>query len=68
MVNENTNYDTMLGKMAVEQGLCTGEELKRCAEEAQAQQETSAVLLQDMLIKKGFITATQAQRLKNSIR
>jgi serine/threonine-protein kinase len=66
MVNENTNYDTMLGKMAVEQGLCTGEELRRCIEELEARRKTNPALLKDLLIDKGYITATQAQRLRNS--
>ncbi|MFH1370662.1 MAG: serine/threonine-protein kinase [Planctomycetota bacterium] len=66
--NETTNYDTMLGKMALEQGLCTGEELKLCVEEAQTQQNTSPISLQNLLIKKGYITATQVHRLKNSIK
>ena len=40
MANEsNTNYDTIFGKMAVEQGLCTGEELKRCIEEVEVRGE-----------------------------
>ena len=68
MANDITNYDTMLGKMALEQGFCTSDELKRCVEEVETQLKTSPVLLQDMLIKKGFITATQVQRLKNSIK
>ncbi len=68
MANETTNYDTIFGKMAVEQGLCTSEELKRCFDEARTQQSTSPVSLQNLLIKKGFITATQAGRLKTSIR
>jgi serine/threonine-protein kinase len=68
MAEDTTNYDTIFGKMAVEQGLCSSEEVKRCAEEAEVQRKTNPVLLQDLLIKKGFITTTQAQRLRNSIK
>ncbi len=67
MINE-TNYDTVFGKMAVEQGLCTGEELKRCIEEMEAQRKTNPALLKDLMVGKGYITATQAHRLRNSIR
>jgi serine/threonine protein kinase len=68
MSNEATNQDSIFGKMAVEQGLCTSEELKRCIEEAEARQKTSPVLLHEILIKKGFITTTQAQRLRQAVR
>jgi serine/threonine-protein kinase len=68
MANESTNYDTIFGKMALEQGLCTGEELKRCVEEAEAQRKINPVMLADLMIKKGFVTPTQAQRLKSSIK
>ncbi len=68
MANENTNYDTIFGKMAVEQGLCTSEELKRCLEETEAQRKTSPVLLKDLLIDKGLITKTQANRVNNTIK
>jgi serine/threonine protein kinase len=68
MANESTNYDTIFGKMALEQGLCTGEELKRCVEEVEAQRKTNPVMLQDWMVKKGFVTPTQAQRLKNTIK
>ncbi len=67
MANE-TNYDTIFGKMAVEQGLCTEEELRRCIEEIEASPKTEPVLLKDFLIHKGYITKTQAQRLKTAIK
>jgi len=69
MANEsNTNYDTIFGKMAVEQGLCTGEELRRCVNEVEARRAQNPVLLKDLLIEKGFVTPTQVQRLSNTIR
>jgi serine/threonine-protein kinase len=69
MTNEsNTNYDTVFGKMAVEQGLCTGEELRRCIDEAEASRKTNPVLLGDVMVTRGYITPTQVQRLKNTIR
>lgn len=68
MANETTNYDTMIGRMAVEQGLCTSEELKRCADEMRSQQSTNPASLQNLLIQKGFITATQIHRLRTFIK
>ena len=68
MANEATNYDTVFGKMAVEQGLCTGEELKHCVEEVEAQRKTNPVMLPDVMIQRGFVTTSQVQRLKNSIK
>ena len=68
MANETTNFDTVFGKMALEQGLCTGDELKRCIDEIEARRKTNPVFLKDMLLEKGFITATQANRLRNAIR
>jgi hypothetical protein len=58
MANETTNYDTIFGKMAVEQGLCTGEELKRCVEEVEVQRKTNPVMLPDWMVKKGFVTSS----------
>ena len=69
MANEGiTSYDTVFGKMAVEQGLCTGEELRRCIDETEARRKTNPVALGDLMIAKGYVTPTQAQRLKNTIR
>lgn len=67
MINE-TNYDTMMGKMAVEQGLCTDAELRRSLEELKSRQETSPMMLRDLLIDLGFITRTQIERLESSIK
>jgi serine/threonine-protein kinase len=68
MGNESTNYDTVFGKMAIEQGLCTSEELKRCIEEVEIRRKNNPVLLMDLLLERGYITATQAHRLRNAIR
>jgi serine/threonine protein kinase len=68
MANEITNYDTIFGKAAIEQGLCTNDELKRCFEEQQQQRKTNPILLQDLMVKNGIITASQAHRLRNTIR
>jgi serine/threonine-protein kinase len=66
--DESTNYDTIFGKMAVDQGLCTNEELRRCIDEAEARQAANPVLLRDLLVERGVITRNQAHRVINSIK
>jgi serine/threonine protein kinase len=71
MANESTSHDTIFGKMAVEQGLCTAEELKRCIGELEVRRKSNPkgpVLLMDILLEKGYITATQANRVRAAIR
>ena len=67
MKNE-TSYDTVLGRMAVEQGLCTDQELSRTLEQLRARCETAPVQLTELMVELGCITETQADRLKTSIR
>ena len=67
MTNE-TNYDTMFGKMAIEQGLCTDEELQSSLKQLKNRREISPIVLQDLMVELGFITPNQAERLKKSIK
>jgi len=67
MANE-TNYDTVFGKMAVDQGLCTDQELRRALEELASRRKVSPIMLQDLLIDLGYMTHTQAERLKKTLR
>ncbi len=67
MTNE-TNYDTVFGKLAVEHGLCTDDELRHSLEEMEARKEINPVILKDLMIELGFITTTQADRLKEDIK
>ena len=66
MTNE-TNYDTMFGKMAIDQGLCTDEELRRSLKELESRREINPVILKDLMIELGYLTSSQAERLKSSI-
>jgi len=69
MANDSTtNYDTVFGRMAVEQGLCTADELKRCIDEVEARRKTNPVSLGDTMIASGYVTTTQVHRLKTVIR
>lgn len=67
MTNE-TSYDTVFGKMAVEHGLCTDDELRRSIEEMKSRRKISPVILKDIMIAMGYVTANQAERLKTSIK
>jgi serine/threonine-protein kinase len=67
MANE-TNYDTIFGKMAIEQGLCTDEELKHSLEELKLRSQVNPMMLKDVMVELGFVTDTQAERLKTDIK
>ncbi len=67
MRNE-TNYDTVFGKMAVELGLCADDELRHSIEQMEARRKVSPTVLEDLMIHLGYITKTQAERLKQAIK
>ena len=67
MTNE-TNYDTVFGKMALEHGLCTDDELRHSLEELKARLEINPIILKDLMVELGYVTTTQADRLKSSIK
>jgi serine/threonine-protein kinase len=67
MSNE-TSYDTIFGRMAVDQGLCTQEELKRSIQQLKARMKENPVALRDLMISLGVITKGQAIRLHTNIK
>jgi len=67
MANE-TNYDTVFGKMAVEQGLCTDEELRSSLGALESRLKIGPVALRDLMVELGYITQSQADRLKKGIK
>ena len=67
MSNE-TNHDTMFGRVAVEQGLCTDAELRRTTEELASRRKISPIMLKDLLIDLGYVTGTQAKRLESNLK
>lgn len=68
MTTNETSYDTIFGKMAVEQGLCTDGELRRSLEELQSRSKVNPVMLRDLMVNLGYITQNQAERLKKNIK
>ena len=68
MTSGETNYDTMFGKIAVEQGLCTETEISRALEELNSRRKISPITLKDLMQDLGYITSGQALRLQQSLR
>ena len=67
-VNE-TSLDTLFSRIVLEQRLCTESELDRCQKELAARLKADeASTMEQLLLEYGFITATQAVRMKNNIK
>jgi serine/threonine-protein kinase len=67
-MTSETNYDTVFGKMAIEQGLCTDDELKQSLEELQSRSTSNPAILKDLMVELGYITESQAERLGTGIK
>jgi serine/threonine protein kinase len=67
-MTSETSYDSLFGRMAVDQGLCTDEELRRAIQEYKERRKVDPLMLQDLMIELGYITSSQAKRLKTSIK
>ncbi|MGD2094639.1 MAG: serine/threonine-protein kinase [Phycisphaerales bacterium] len=67
-MTSETNYDTVFGKMVIEQGLCTDEELRHSLDELKTRSKINPSILKDLMIELGYITESQAERLKKGIK
>ena len=65
---DSTSHDSMFGRMAIEQNLCTETEVKKCRQEQKAMMATDPATLSHVMIKYGIITRNQAKRLKETIK
>ena len=63
-----TNYDTIMGRMVVDQSLCTEDEVRHCVEEKKGRSSEDPITLEQLLLDKQFVTNTQIDRLRNLIR
>jgi len=63
-----TSYDTLFGRMAVEQGLCTNDELRLSFTELQKRLQVKPTMLRDVMVELGYITDNQAERLRSTIK
>ena len=62
---ESTGFETMLGKLVVDQGLITDEELQQCSNELiAARAEGEITTLEEALITHQFVTRRQLDRLR----
>jgi eukaryotic-like serine/threonine-protein kinase len=68
LMSTDTSYDSMLGKMALEQGLCTEEELQRSIKELEVRRLLNPVFLSDIMVDLGYVTAAQVERLRAKIK
>src|SRR5437762_117626 len=61
----STNIDTIIGKIVVDQGLATPEEVQACLEQARANlTEGNSKSLPLLLVENDFITRRQLERIK----
>ena len=67
-MKNDTNSDSIFGRMVVEQGLCTDIELRRALEELESRRKINPVMLKDLMVDLGYVTQTQVERLKTRIR
>ncbi len=60
-----TNIDTIIGKIVVDQGLATPEEVQQCLEQARASsQDGNSKSLPILLVENDYITKRQLERIK----
>jgi serine/threonine protein kinase len=62
-----SNLDTMLGRVVVERGLMSPEELEQCASDVRSASQTSPVTLAELLVKREFLTRRQVDRLRGDL-
>ncbi len=63
---EGTNLDTLVGRLVVDQGLATEDEVTHCMERARQEQENQRSLVQ-FLVDNEYVTKRQIARLKQII-
>jgi serine/threonine-protein kinase len=59
-----TNYDSMFGRLVLEQGFCTEEELAYCRKQLKDRAAENPATLEQLLVSNRFITPNQAKRVK----
>ena len=64
---EGTNLDTLIGRLVIDQGLATPEEVKHCLTLARAEDDASDKSLAQMLVNREYVTKRQLIRLREAI-
>ena len=67
-MGNGSSYDSIFGRLAIEQGFCTEEELKHSLLELEVRDEGVPVVLADLMVELGYLTEGQAERLKSRIK
>jgi serine/threonine-protein kinase len=63
-----SNFDTLLGKLVVERGLVTQEELDQCSNDQRARGTAAApITLAELLVEREFLTRRQIDRLRGDL-
>jgi serine/threonine protein kinase len=67
-VKGGTNVDTLVGKLVVDQGLATSDEVQHCLEKAKAlREENNQASLVQLLVDNEYVTKRQIARLRQLI-
>lgn len=66
-IGPQTNLDTEIGRVVVETGLATRQEIEHCREQQKQSSDPNQRSLSDLLIENGFITANQAKRIRRQM-
>lgn len=66
--NDTTSQDTLFGRMAVEQNLCSEVEFKKCDSQLRELAASNPTSMPNLMVKQGFITVSQAKRLRSMIK
>lgn len=61
-----TNYDSIFGKLVIDQGFCTEDELTQCKKQLKDQAKENPTTLERLLLSNRFITPSQAKRIKKA--
>jgi len=59
-----TNYDSIFGRLVLDLGYCTEDELTYCKQQLKDSPKDEPVTLEQLLISNRFITPSQAKRIK----
>ena len=66
--NDSTSQDTLFGRMAVEQNLCSEEEYKKCDVLLRKLADSNPTNMPTLMVKHGIITKNQAKRVRELIK
>ena len=62
-----SSLDTMLGKIVVERGLMSPEELEQCSSQLRAKRDGVSLTLSEILVDREFITRKQLERFRSDL-